>query len=284
MRTPPRFTKLDDKHHITTHNLSTTPGRPPAHHHSFVCAPHSRTTPLLPGLGAPCTRSPLTCWPLLSLASLVAEKKGTKRAADGKAKKAESSSEEEEESDEEESSSEEEEEEEEVRGGQGLRMDCQCPLLARTSLQGGPCLNPALPCACQPHLTLPAPHLFLCSLPSVHPHYPSFSSIHHRYPSSSSIPTTHPHCLQEEAPKQAAKKQKGSDGAAVDVSAANGSRTIFIKNLAWAATEVRAVSRLSASCWHGSFGDFGLRRLSVVHHQEPGLGGHRGAPPWCWLA
>jgi len=27
----------------------------------------------------------------------------------------------------------------------------------------------------------------------------------------------------------------------VDVSAANGSRTIFIKNLAWAATEVRTV-------------------------------------------
>ena len=48
---------------------------------------------------------------------------------------------------------------------------------------------------------------------------------------------------EEEAPKKpAAKKQKGADGGAVDVSAANGSRTIFIKNLAWAATEVRVWS------------------------------------------
>lgn len=142
MRTPPRFTKLDDKHHITTHNLSTTPGRPPAHCHCRLREPHT-PAPLFGRLDlvAPSTRSPLTCWPLAPCLPLPAEKKGTKRAADGKAKKAESSSEEEE-SDEEES-----EEEEEVRGETGGQvhcmhcmhcMHCHCPLLARTSLQVGP--------------------------------------------------------------------------------------------------------------------------------------------------
>jgi hypothetical protein len=46
---------------------------------------------------------------------------------------------------------------------------------------------------------------------------------------------------EEEEKKPAAKKQKATDGSAVDVSAANGSRTIFMKNLAWAADEVRAL-------------------------------------------
>lgn len=40
---------------------------------------------------------------------------------------------------------------------------------------------------------------------------------------------------EEAAP--ASKKQKGSNGQAVDVSAANGSRTIFVKNLSWSADE-----------------------------------------------
>lgn len=44
---------------------------------------------------------------------------------------------------------------------------------------------------------------------------------------------------EEEAKPAAKKKQKGADGGAVDVSGVNGSRTIFIKNLAWAADEVR---------------------------------------------
>ena len=43
---------------------------------------------------------------------------------------------------------------------------------------------------------------------------------------------------EKEEKKPAAKKQKAADGSAVDVSAANGSRTIFMKNLAWAADEV----------------------------------------------
>lgn len=43
---------------------------------------------------------------------------------------------------------------------------------------------------------------------------------------------------EKEEKKPAAKKQKAADGSAVDVSAANGSRTIFIKNLAWKADEV----------------------------------------------
>ena len=42
---------------------------------------------------------------------------------------------------------------------------------------------------------------------------------------------------EEAAPAPAAKKQKDNNGSAIDVSAANGSRTIFIKNLAWAADE-----------------------------------------------
>lgn len=45
---------------------------------------------------------------------------------------------------------------------------------------------------------------------------------------------------EEEPKKPAAKKQKAADGSAVDVSAANGSRTIFMKNLAWSADEVGA--------------------------------------------
>ena len=57
---------------------------------------------------------------------------------------------------------------------------------------------------------------------------------------------TSPLARQQEEAKPAAKKQKAADGSAVDVSAANGSRTIFMKNLAWAADEVRAapLSRL----------------------------------------
>lgn len=39
------------------------------------------------------------------------------------------------------------------------------------------------------------------------------------------------------APTPAPKKQKAADGSAVDASAANGSKTIFIKNLPWAADE-----------------------------------------------
>ncbi|KAL4434185.1 hypothetical protein ABPG75_000626 [Micractinium tetrahymenae] len=42
---------------------------------------------------------------------------------------------------------------------------------------------------------------------------------------------------EEEEKKPAAKKQKAADGSAVDVSAASGSRTIFMKNLAWSADE-----------------------------------------------
>jgi hypothetical protein len=43
---------------------------------------------------------------------------------------------------------------------------------------------------------------------------------------------------EKEEEKPAAKKQKAADGSSVDVSAVNGSRTIFMKNLAWAADEV----------------------------------------------
>ena len=56
---------------------------------------------------------------------------------------------------------------------------------------------------------------------------------------------------EEEKPKPAAKKQKANDGSAVDVSAANGSRTIFIKNLAWATDDVSVLRRLPRCCVEG---------------------------------
>ena len=96
MRTPPKFTQLEDKHNITTHNLSSLASPSPlsytldsAFHACSPClCPHPVASPRLPALAA---EKP---------------KAGTKRAADGKAKKEESSEEED---------SDDDEDEEEVR-------------------------------------------------------------------------------------------------------------------------------------------------------------------------
>ena len=52
---------------------------------------------------------------------------------------------------------------------------------------------------------------------------------------------------EEEEAKPAAKKAKAAPASGVDVSAVNGSRTIFMKNLAWAADEVRAAAEAAAT-------------------------------------
>ena len=74
---------------------------------------------------------------------------------------------------------------------------------------------------------------------------------------------------EEEEEKPAAKKQKGADGGAVDVSAANGSRTIFIKNLAWAADEVRAggAGQIAAAAAAAAAASAVARRVALMTAQ-----------------
>ena len=149
-------------------------------------------------------------------------KQGAKRAADGK-KKAESSEEEEESS------------EEEVGGcGASLVGWLAGWLAGCVGCVGGICRKGADP----PPKALLAPH---------HTHVSNQAPA--PFPASSRIPRIPPlpqEEEEEEEKKPAAKKQKAADGSAVDVSAANGSRTIFMKNLAWAADEVREGS--SSQC------------------------------------
>ena len=142
-------------------------------------------------------------------------KQGAKRAADGK-KKEESSEEEE-----------SEEESEEVGGCAGwlarLWMCAVCTLDVGVTLA----------VACRPCHPLPF---------SPFPHSPTqkgFPTVALIAPLHRTSPLQEEE--EEEEKKPAAKKQKAADGSAVDVSAANGSRTIFMKNLAWAADEVRAL-------------------------------------------
>lgn len=90
---------------------------------------------------------------------------------------------------------------------------------------------------------LPLPLCLLCLARAALPACPHLTS---RPPLAARHPVPSP--PQEEEEKPAAKKQKAADGSAVDVSAANGSRTIFIKNLAWAADEVRAALRCVLRC------------------------------------
>ena len=112
---PTKVHKPEDKHHITTHKLSTPPARPARRRPAAAAA--CSAPPIAPSRlhrSRSRLRRPAPC----ALKPAEKPKQGTKRAADGK-KKAESSSEEES-SDEEESSS------EEVRAGAAASSAAAC--------------------------------------------------------------------------------------------------------------------------------------------------------------